>query len=225
MNAKECCWSGTAMAALMLLTLVTSARAEDDPARHPKNSLHDGAHALQFQFSNWTLRSLQGATLAYKWHFSDRSAWRVGVSTNLDFSDRRDVHAAGDSVLTVGYAGQDVQTVGLSWHYLRYPEHSGRLTPLFETGPSFTYSHSHTKNPGTYSSRLNYVSIGWATAVGAEWFATPGVSIMSEYGLSLAYVYQKEYTDLLPAGRTNTSVAHAYNLDSLPITIGVSVYF
>ena len=66
------------------------------------NSLEKGSWSLQFQISeNFTLQSFQGSMISTKYHFTEKSALRTGLSISGRSSDIEDnIEQDSDTVTT-----------------------------------------------------------------------------------------------------------------------------
>lgn len=89
----------------------------------------NGKFALQFQItSNFTLSHFQGTTFSGKYHFDNRSAIRVGVSTQINNSEDDITASELDSFYVhPSYSNSyDYQTYSVNLQYLNYLTEIGR---------------------------------------------------------------------------------------------------
>ena len=177
------------------------ARGQEDTTRADRrvNSLAKGAWALQFAITrNFTLSSFEGQTISLKKQVSNHRAYRVSANINWGVSDD-DVTETQDTTRRDTPTESDQAALGLVAHRISYFQSTGRLGVYWGAGPRVSYTHTWSK---TRTSPVNdswsvreYTTDTWVAGVsvilGVEWFATPSISLLAEYGSVLSYEWRK----------------------------------
>lgn len=203
---------------LLLTTAILMAcsvvAAEDNQV---KNSLKKGSKSLQFRVErNFSLSSFDGAGITGKWHKTDKSALRFGVSfyysdTDEDSDNNRYVSTIRDS--NDSNNKNQSTTVKLSSRYLYYFTTDEKVNAFIGMGPSLVYSwresNDETVSPPHFindsltseSSRLlSRESKSWIYSAdlscGVEWFASENISFFGEYTLCISYKTYSSIYDL-----------------------------
>ena len=189
------------LTAAILMTCSVVA-AEDNQVR---NSLKKGSKSLQFRVDpNFHLSSFDGAGITGKWHKSDKSALRFGVSfyyndTDEDSDNIRYVRTISDS-----NEKKQLTVVKLSSRYLYYYTPDEKVSAFIGMGPSFAYSWREIKDETVDPMRIVYDTLiaessrmyfrdskSWTYSAdlscGVEWFASKNISIFGEYTLCISY--------------------------------------
>lgn len=143
-------------AALIGLALIAGAKADDTDTTNV-NGLRDGSWSLQFQIGeDFNLQSFEGSTISAKYHLTENSALRFGLSISGrgDRSEPRaeTIHTktshndTGRSDTTKSFSqgpssslDQSSFRVVLNSKYVWYPGSSSSLRPFVGIGPSFSY--------------------------------------------------------------------------------------
>ena len=189
------------------------------------NSLASGSWSIQFAIDkDFDFISYEGATISAKYHFSDKSAIRGGLSLRGSTEDSESalIIIPADSILKESKSDQNSVSVGLKTLFLFYPSPQKEVNVFLGAGPILTYSRDK-KNEGGDSATRRSWAIGIAAAFGVEWFATKSISILSEYGGSFEYethLYKGKYD-----GRESKTEIDRFEMSTLSVKLGVSFYF
>jgi len=215
-----------------------------------RNSLTAGSKALLFQIDdNFQLSSFDGATISLKKQRSAKSAIRLGLSISGSLSDRDldvDHQPPSDYVDVTDRDGSRI-SVSLSALFLSYPTSHKTTNLYFGFGPAVSISKNRSENSSeryspsykresTRTSRSLSISGVVAGAIGVEWFMSKTLSLTAEYGLLLRYIYrdtdstEKNIITYYEGDTDWSSVKHStidreFGLSSLPVKLGLSVYF
>jgi opacity protein-like surface antigen len=191
-----------------------------------------GKYALQFQIAdNFQLTSFQGSVLSAKYHFTNSSALRLGISfySNSDglnefYNYNADSLNAGQIDNTNGYVVQ------ITIQYLYYYSFPGNINFYLGGGPlygkSFYKDHSESiYSDTTYSSNAssNGWSVGVDLAAGVEWFFTSNMSLSAGYGLM--YLYSTNIHAETQYSHTITYKFKSNNINADQVKFGLSIYF
>jgi len=229
-----------------LFALPVPASAQDDTGTESTTPLHPGAKALLFQFGpDLTVGSFDGATISYKSHRSENSAWRYGltIDANTTQSDNDAYQGFSDTTFIRQTDDFDVSgaSFGLSAHYLRYMAPAERVSFYLGGGPEISLLHARQERTsafagsgvptqsGTEVGTRDMWSLGLGGRLGVEWFCASRVSLVGEYMCSASYFQDnmKSTRDVPSAGihDERTSDAEGFRLASQGARAGVSVYF
>jgi opacity protein-like surface antigen len=193
-----------------------------------------GKYALQFQISqNFTLSNFLGSVISGKYHFTNNSAIRLGVtfSSSMD-NDGQNIDYQNSTNSASYMAEQNGKSFDITAQYLVYPEVNKKILFYWGAGPrvAYTYSnnktnHSSTGSPDNYiTAKTNSWTVGVLGSAGVEWFFTSQMSILAEYGLSYVYSYSKrEKTEGVNDRITDKN--HNYSFGASIVRFGLSVYF
>lgn len=195
--------------ALISLSISISAQAQDTTSE--RNSLKEGAWALQFGISsNFTLTSIQGTTLAFKYQLSDKDALRGGITISGSTNDGNSTVAGSVEDTSYGSMPESSSSrsanVSLILQYLWYLNPNGPVHFYLGVGPTVSYSYSRSSsdnsNLNTFYNGNGYQGywvrqvntsgshrwgVGATGAAGVEWFACQWLSIRAEYGEGIQY--------------------------------------
>lgn len=229
---------------LAIVTAPTAAAQEgesDTPA--PKNSLKDGAWALQFQIGeNFSLHDFQGMTISGKHHISSKSAMRLGVELNFH-------HSTGESEFDgtapfFEYELEEYKSEGnqteVRAQYIYYSSVDKKMNLYLGSGPylRFTYDFSHSTK--TLPDSGNIVSyrrwrrdFSWSAGVswvlGVEWLVASNIALSGEYALNSSYAWRryryKEFRLDPDREETRNSSTGSWNINPSPIRFGLTLYF
>jgi len=192
----------------------------------------NGKFALQFQIDdNFNLSSFQGTTLSAKYHFSCRSALRLGLSLELGDSQNDTKVSYFDTTL-VRSSSDDSNRFGftIKSQYIHYMRGTKDISFFGGLGPSFNYF-KLTRNRDLVEDGTNRFSesdgtgftIGVDIIAGVEWMFADKMALSAEYGLFFSYTSSenKNKDESLEAN----SEYESFNLSGNHINFGLSVYF
>jgi hypothetical protein len=211
-----------------------------------RRDLEPGSWSLQFQIADdINLRAFNGMMISVKRHFNERSAIRLGLNLDLD-SDRRIegiAHSYRDTLREGRIYKRDdsEQSIQLNLFYMRYPNPGGRIKLFYGAGPLVSFSRrllEYERNyygSGRYdikeSNWERYWAVGLNGILGAEWFATDGISFHAEYRAVAKYTrgrYESDEFRFSSQGKTATyseTETDYWNFDASYVTFGISLYF
>ena len=200
----------------------------------------EGKWALQFGISeNFTLSSFQGGTISAKYHFTNNSALRFGVTLYHSNLDREYTETSVypdttfNSIYEDNYARYQIQ---FTLQYISYIETINSISMFYGgginyfTSPDNRESSSERKVP-IESSSLDYSNYGFGVnlLIGVEWFVRSNMGITAEYGSGYQYsLYEQVQVqdDIINDVRQNTRKTQTrYGLSSSTVKFGVSIYF
>ena len=205
-----------------------------------KNSIEDGAWALQFQITNnFTLTSFEGTTISIKHFTSSTNALRLGATLGASVSDNDNNSPTSiDSIRATSSNDVNSQSIAVQLHFLVYPSPTSDVNLFLGLGPFGSYfrSRSSVENDHLVDSRDSVLSrsattgYGWGIGVnaliGAEWFATHGISVSAEYSTSAGYSSSTTTTDFdVPQSSSSERTSKGFNLNSSSVRFGISAYF
>jgi opacity protein-like surface antigen len=194
----------------------------------------NGKFALQFQISsNFTLSQFQGGTFSGKYHFGNRSAIRVGVSTQINNSED-DISASEIDSFYVhpSYTNSyDYQVYSVNLQYLNYLTAMEDVGFFIGTGPYVSYA--YLKQDIDTADVFNYISSNTSTLwnfgvdllAGVEWMFNDKMSLSAEYGVRAYYLISETAQDATYLGKNISSKRKGFNLMPSSIKFGLSVYF
>lgn len=205
------------------------------------NSIQKGAKALQFQIGrDFTLSSFQGALISYKWHSSDKTAWRIGLNLDAKKQECSSDRTYQDTLTSELYDNRKSYVIGITTQYVIYPYPEKNIQFYYGIGPIANYSYAKRKYEqininksneisSTTTSKSTSWSVGISLVAGLEGFVKKNISIHSEYGISLKYqkgktTSRKEYSDNSDEIKSNDS-SKCYFLKPMLVKFGLSVYF
>ncbi|MBK6915422.1 MAG: outer membrane beta-barrel protein [Ignavibacteriales bacterium] len=194
----------------------------------------NGKFALQFQISsNFTLSHFQGTTFSGKYHFDNRSAIRVGVSTQINNSDDDITASELDSFYVhPSYTNSfDYQTYSVNLQYLNYLTTMEDVGFFIGAGPYVSYAFSKqdidTANVFDFysSSTSTQWNFGAELLAGVEWMFNNKMTLSAEYGVRAYYLTSESTQDVTYLGKNISSKRKGFNLMPSSIKFGLSVYF
>ncbi len=194
----------------------------------------NGKFALQFQISsNFTLYNFQGTTFSGKYHFGNRSAIRVGVSTQINNSEDDITASELDSFYVhPSYSNSfDYQTYSVNLQYLNYLTTMEDVGFFIGAGPYVSYAFSKedidTADVFSYNSSSSSTlwNLGIDLLAGIEWMFNDKMTISAEYGVRAYYFISESAGDVTYLGKNISSKRKGFNLMPSSIKFGLSVYF
>jgi hypothetical protein len=217
-----------------------------------RNSLVEGAWALQFQITNnFTLSSFQGAVISGKYHLTPNSAVRLGVSLNGEFSDGNNASTSVTAdTIRLGNSrieSNNGQVIIVTGQYLFYPAPESDVNVFVGVGPFIQYNRNHLeREQKNVSSPFGFASVTVSSAdahtwglgatglLGVEWFAAKSLSLHAEYGVSLQYQWSTQASStvetptdpLYPVLRMAADYSRrTWVFNGTSVKFGLSVYF
>jgi len=232
------------MTLLLLCLLVVSVSADE----FGRNSLDKGASAFQFGISQNQeipdIGTFLGTTLSYKKHYTSHSCIRFGLSTEFDKDkNENEEHERlndGTSIIKLTTIDQNLYYISITCQYIYYPSVSKKIVPFLGGGPLLSYSyHDQDKLqtdylPDDYIRNTTFIestkkwSLGFAGAIGIEWFMQKNISLHTEYTVLLAYFSDIHESSIIPYSQeliSNTMKYHQLKFKNLDIRIGFTAYF
>jgi len=241
------CLRNLVLAALCLTILASSivlGQSEEDRA------LKEGAWALQFGIGgNFTLTTIQGATLGAQYHTSGSAALRGGITLSGSTSGQESTVEGFTADTSTGshpdkYYSTDVG-VSLILQRVWYMNSGDPVHFYLALGPSVSYSinkysrdYSSFSGPYWYHSKNTAESTRWGIGaiggMGVEWFANNWLSLRAEYGQGLERRWGTEnatssnrsdypYSTSNSAERSGTT--EGWFVMPVRVTLGLNVYW
>jgi opacity protein-like surface antigen len=215
-----------------------STRSEDGPP-----ALQEGGWGLQYEARtlDGLLSGFEGSLFSGRYHFSSRTAVRIGVSVDVSSSDSDETQSRTDAGSGTDETKIDrertLQNYDLFAQYLRYVEASGEIYVFAGAGPRFGFENNNRdetrSRAGTDFEKENQEAtsyrIGLGATIGAEWFVHPNVSLSVEYPLRFDYVHSERdvTTRMLSEDRTveEERESDRYVLGRQSVRVGVTFSF
>lgn len=159
----------------------------------------DAARAAGLSFlitSNFNVSGFDGALLSWRTRGEDGRGWRFGLNLAATYKNR-DRSLYDDEIFQDLTAGERLYRVSITTLRVYESRRTRALGFYWAAGPGVGYEFSR-YNPGlwSYGTELIRTTIwdaGLSGAVGVEWLASDGISLMAEYGMALAYTWQREH--------------------------------
>ncbi|MCF6270541.1 MAG: porin family protein [Melioribacteraceae bacterium] len=219
------------LVSILLLTFTFNSFAQNDEVPIDLT----GKWALQFQIDRYfTLSDFQGGTISSKYHFSNNSAVRFGVTLGYEAMDReiysKDIYT--DTTLIEDYKGDlSSTTIRLALQYLHYLEMNNSVSAFLGAGVNYAMT-PRTEDIKEYRvEEVEHSSYGLDLVMGVEWFVRSNIGIHAEYGAGFGYS-NSEYTyKRVSRYSDNNEMNSAYSKTSgfrlyeNRVKFGVSVYF
>jgi len=192
----------------------------------------DGKFALQFQINdNFKLSSFQGTTFSGKYHFSNRDAFRLGLS--LEFGD-----AETESELTrldtvnIDKSRSEIKSfsITIKTQYVHYFTITNDISFFGGIGPFVNFFDwkidaeiNEEGNEMKRESQRNGFSTGMDMLLGVEWWFHKSMSLSAEYGLKFSYSSSEDKIkdDIIDGESTSKSFAITGN----HVNFGITIYF
>nr|MBN2276201.1 hypothetical protein [candidate division Zixibacteria bacterium] len=203
-----------------------------------ENSLKAGSWSFQFEANrDLELTAFQGSTISCKKHTSDGAAWRLGLSTDIEF--REDENSRNRIDTTIGQTNNDMDDYSFVLHIQRvfYPRPDAKINFYWGFGPDFGYGRYKRKytseNPlsGWWNKQTGVsttYSFGMSGILGVEWFVWSNISFLAEYGSTLMYTHAKYTSELTANGgyfQADERKTTSFGFDGDEVRFGISVYF
>ena len=224
---------------LCFLLSLTNAQTKADSSRVFKT------HSLQFRVYDFiSLSSFKGNLISYKYHRSDKTAYRVGVGVRVEKSKDKSSqdYFYTDTTLFDLDLNFKMVTVNFMLEYLKYFNPSADIKIFAGGGPLVSYGLS-TENPDNVSiigERYNYYKkreqdsyeIGLTFSYGVEWLFRKNMGLHAEYGFNITYFHEKYIRELVgsyPGDNIRldniTEKQNGFRLSDRGALLGLSVYF
>ncbi len=202
------------------------------------NSLKKCAWAMQFEIGDKIdLSSFQGTTISIKKHYSDKTAFRLGLTAHVEISNSDGTSSVEDDPTNNSEDNHRSYNLAIVIQRIHYPRPHASANFFWGLGPraDFHYSkETYQDNPvdgGAIQSnerKLTGWSLGLSGVLGVEWFAEPNVSILAEYGSSALYGNGKStrtFTYVPGVREVYEDSSGSFNFESSSVRFGLSVYF
>ena len=190
-----------------------------------KQYFKKGSFALQFQFDeNFKFKDFQGSVISFKYHTSEKSSIRLGISSSYYDSktDKKsiqkpaDYKAPHDNQISFNINSQFIKY--LSFDIMKY---------YFGIGPTFGMSRDEYVERRVYNDEdIRYVRIidtlsnfGCIVVLGAEYFINSKICISVEFQSLASYIYNREDDEL-----TGRAITKSINISPLNAKIGFAFY-
>lgn len=224
---------------LGFLFSLVSAQTKTDSSRVFKSN------SLQFNVYNFvSLSSFKGSMLSYKYHRSDKTAYRVGVGVRARSWDEEVSRDEFYIDTTMFDEDRDRLIVSIDFvvEYLRYFSVHKDIKIFAGFGPVASFdinqqnnkkiSGSGTDSNSDYKSTIDHYDFGLSFSYGLEWFFRKNMSLHAEYGFNLTYFidnYTKTiytiYTDGSILNVDDSEKRHGIAIADHGALLGLSVYF
>jgi hypothetical protein len=190
----------------------------------------DGKWALQFQITeDFTLSSFQGSIVSLKYHSSDQSAWRAGLSLDLSSTSEQLTNSDGGIPVSTLDVDSSTQSARLDLQYLRHARGKRPLRFVFGGGPfaGFANRTVERSRDGVAGPRQEYDewSAGISALVGAEWFVGAGFSLHAEYGFEFSHERRDGSAESSELDLRQDIDFESTGFSSRGVLLGVSAYF
>ena len=233
---------------LFLIAPLLIAQSENSVNEKEKvNSLESGSWSLQFQITdNFQLKSFSGQTISVKYHFTESSAIRTGLTLNTRSADYETSYPDLVEENNSDKSENDRSEISLNTDYLFYLAPENNLNFFFGGGLEFNFSKTKSSDSRreiysdtTYSIRTesrDNKSHGYGVRllVGVEWFVNSYISFHAEYSTKITYelidykrIAETNYIDPSREGivRKENSEGDTINIYPYSVQFGLSVYF
>ncbi|MFC1501831.1 hypothetical protein ACFL6A_00295 [bacterium] len=192
-----------------------------------------GCKALLFQINeNFTLSDFQGALISMKWHFSEKSAIRLGLNIGGDFTfshENQSYYISDSSFHGLSKTEDRNIDIGLSVQYTWYVKRRTDVKFFYAIGPTFMYQsfYKDYSQVKYFPNKVPYkYGIGFIFNMGVEFFLFKNVSLLVEYGLSASYWHEQwvtryESSEVL----YSEGVIDSFAFSPLLVKFGVAFYF
>ena len=217
--------------------------ADDRPSEPKTHALHSRSWAMEFQINRTdVIGPFRGATIALKKQRSDHAAWRLGLTLDFFAGTTDESDAASDTSFAASRtrnSHSDRQSIGVSFLRISYPAPEAAVKPYWGVGPSFRYARSaghesdvnlgarYDPRPLRFTSRGHGWGAGIAGVAGAQWFATPSISFLAEYGIAAEYSSSitAQHSTVGGYRRDADYRSSGFSLNSTGVALGLSAYF
>jgi hypothetical protein len=233
----------SAVIVVCILAVPLMAQESEEKAPAPKNSLRDGAWALQFGLPALSRGGYDDPEVSIKYLLSDRRAVRLGIEVDglISFGKSDDYRGqtVPDSLADFEEFDSDRQGIRIEAEYTSYGFNESDLHFFWGVGPLFEYSRQFEKSVrvsyyydglrrNVTESEIHQWALGLSGSIGAEWFLLERVSILAEYGISFQYDYYTREMNAVSSfddfRSKNKYHRNSFDLDLRESRIALSVY-
>jgi opacity protein-like surface antigen len=236
-------------AIFFLITPLLFAQNEKTESEKEKvNSLEKGSWSFQFQIAQYfQLSSFNGQTISFKYHLTESSAVRAGITLNGSYADNdnNQVDVSYDLALK-NVSEKDEIGITISADYLFYLNPKNPINFFFGGGLLFGFSKSNSEDKNNdfrsdtlYQVRKNITdqtsnSYGLNLLAGVEWFVNSFISIHAEYYTQIYYSKNSRESKSVRTNLTDTTKDlimttensnERFRIYPNGIKFGLSVYF
>jgi len=213
--------------------------------------LKKGSRALQFQITDdFRLSSFQGSVFSGKLHFSDRSAFRLGLSLNGRLSS---TDSEQNSIIDTtrndkrnGDLDRDDFNANLTMQYIFYNKPHHHVSMFWGSGPSVSYllnnddqkdedifsdpNNNYDRRTSISKNRSTLWQFGLSNVMGVEWFVTKKLGLSAENRFLISYFTRnynstRETTFYLDAEPVSTQKQDSENDEKGVTFSGINVLF
>ena len=214
---------------ILLLTFTLNSFAQTDSSQIDLK----GKWALQFQItSGFTLNEFQGGTFSGKYHFTNNSAIRFGLTSRYVSKDNElsQTIIYPDTTSKSDHDGElSSNAIEIALQYLHYFEMSNSISAFCGAGLNYyTSPYSNELKDLKVETKTNF-GYGLNLLMGVEWFVRSNIGINAEYGIRFGYSYEEyasertySYND---EKRLSYSKSSGFALYSPRVKFGLSIYF
>lgn len=217
------------------LTVAVSGSAHGGHCERPSGQ------SIQFGIiGDFRLGTFEGTTISYQRFLSERVAWRVGVSIDVDYS------AVDYSETSIGDLEEEGDTDLTQWNnsfsavseWLVY--RGAPVSVYFGGGPRISYTTRQSESVWFYPDdegswrasgrQEKSLGLGLSGVIGVQWAAADWVALHAEYRLDAMYRHETSDRWNAEGGSheyltEHCTVADRFVLDSKSVRFGLSVYF
>ncbi len=224
---------------LLILSFTFNSFAQADSSKFDL----EGKWALQFQINqNFTLNSFQGSTFSGKYHLTNSSALRIGV-TVFGHSTTENNNKNKYNADTLHSSSKVESTLNDNWisielQYLYYAKMTNSISAYFGAGVhysrNFRTQDSNTEeiymsNENFSHSRKEYSAYGLGADIlmGVEWFVRSNIGILAEYSSGFNYEHRESETPKNENDAENyfDNERTTYSFSPHGVKFGLSIYF
>jgi hypothetical protein len=202
-------------------------------------------NSLQFRVYDFiSLSSFKGALISYKYHCSEKNAWRFGISLRGNSGSQNDErnNYYADSTLLDQKRSLNHWNIQLIAQYLNYLNVKDEIKLFYGIGPflGLSINNYNTDKVNTFGTTVVYekkrinenYQIGITGSLGIEWFFRKNMSLHAEYGFNAYYYidndeYQRIYDYSTDPDRLEERKveSNGWGIDDTSALLGLSVYF
>lgn len=193
---------------ISLITLLASTNSfGQDTLANPTGNYN---YALQFGWSQFTLRSFGNGLIAIRYNQNEFNSFRLAFGLGSKF-DSDNKYNDKDTTKTESFIFR------LLVQYLHYNQMKNNLAFYWGFGPTY----DKRLNITFYNSNNSW-AIGISALIGVEWVFLENMSLNAEYGIQASY--EKSYSSFNSASNSSNSTSwNSSTYDSFHF--GLSVYF
>lgn len=167
---------------VLMLILISTTSADEYHDQVRNHSIEDGSWAVQFSIPGWFRFEDFDGKLSLKKHFSDKSAWRVGLGYRQFTEDNPNQRVSRHKL-------------DVSISYIRYPMIEKNVKLFWGIGAEALFFRDEDnyfrEYYAPYTNRR--YGLGLIGSLGVEWFATKEIAFFLEYQASVRADKVQEY--------------------------------